>query len=100
MPAAGFVSLDKGEVMMYLAIAGLQRRAAASEAGVSERTFRRLMRRYRIKAPKSYAKLTAADAEEIRALLKKHTRAQVAAMKGVHIRTVDQVSNYETWFQI
>ena len=100
MPAAGQVSLDKGEVMMHLVLAGLNRREAANDAGVSESTFRRLMRRYRVKAPRSDAKLSATKVMEILMLLKKHTRAEVAVMIGVHRRTIDQIADRETWVYV
>ncbi len=100
MPAIGYTSLSKGEVMMYLALAGLNRKAAANEAGVSEGTFRRYMRRYRIKAPRSNAKLTVVDVKEIRLLLEKHSRVQVAKIKGVHRRTIDMIADRETWLHV
>ena len=99
MPAQGFCSLTKGEVMMCLALADLKRSAAAKLGGVSERTFRRHMRKYRVSAPKSNAKLTAAGAAEVRMLLGKHTQKQVAKLKGVHWRTVQQVGSYQTWYR-
>lgn len=90
-------SLDKGEVMMHLALAGLNRRQAARRAGVSERTFRRLMKRYRIQAPRSNAKLSAAKVTRIRALLEKHTQAQVAQIMQVHPLTIGMIGRFETW---
>lgn len=98
MPAPGFVSLEKGDVMMCLAIAGLNRGRAAELSGVSERTFRRMMRRYRVRAPKSTIKLSARDVREVRQLLEKHTRQEVADMKGVHVMTIVQIDRRDTWY--
>jgi transposase len=100
MPAAGVVSLGKGEVMMHLALAGLNRRAAANDAGVSESTFLRAMRRWRIKAPRCNAKLTAEKVRSVRALLEKHTQPEVAAMMQVHPLTIGMIARYQTWYWV
>lgn len=97
MPAAGFISMDKGEVMMCLALAGLNRSKAAKIGGVSESTFRRMMRRHRVRAPRANAKLTADKVRHIRMLLEKHTQQEVAEMENVHPRTIGMISRYETW---
>lgn len=86
--------------MMYLDLAHLNRRAAAERAGVSEQYFYRLMRRYRIKAPKAHAKLSKKHVVMIRSLLNKHPRRLIAMAMGLHVNTIDQVANYETWYQI
>jgi len=93
-------SLTKGEVMMYLDLAKLNRKAAAEMAGIGQRTFLRLMRAYGVKAPKSHAKLSRKRVVMIRSLLKKHPRRLIAQALELHVNTIDQVANYETWYQI
>lgn len=100
MPAAGACLLSKGDVMMYLSLADLQRSCAAVLAGVSERTFRRYMKRHQVRAPRSDTVLSAADVVEMRALLEKHTQEEVAEIKNVHVRTVGQIERRETWYWV
>lgn len=100
MPAAGYVSLSKGEVLMYLALSGLNRTAAATMAGVSRSGFFRLMKVHRVQAPKPQAILTPNDVRGIRMLLGKHTTEEVARMFSVHKRTIEKIDNYETWYQV
>jgi len=89
---------SKAEVMMCLAMAGLNRARAAQLAGVSRGHFFRLLRSYRVKAPKATTKLSACDVRDIRLLLEKHTQQEVAVMKGVHIMTIGQIARRETWY--
>lgn len=77
---------------MCLALAGLNRQKAADLAGVSVATFYRLMRTYRVKAPRCDAKLSPADVDEIRQLLKEHSQRKVAEIMKIHRRTVEKVS--------
>jgi hypothetical protein len=100
MPAPGKYSLSRGEVMMYLALAGLNRGRAAQLAGVSRPTFFRLLRIYRVRAPKATAKLSVSVVENIRAFLGKRPRHELAKENGVHVRTIDKIANYETWYQV
>jgi len=97
MPPLGHLSLGKADVMMCLALAGLNRHEAARHAGVSERTFRRMMKRHRVQAPRSNAKLTAVKVARIRRLLEKHTQEAVAKMMQVHPLTIGMIGRYETW---
>jgi len=83
---------------MYLALAVLNRTVAAKLAGVSRDTFFRAMRLHRVHAPKPQAKLDPRKVEEVRALLGKRPRREIALMFGVHERTIDQVANFETWY--
>lgn len=100
MPAAGFVSMDKGQVMMCLALAELNRKEAAKIGGISERTFRRMMRRHRVRAPRANAKLSAEKVKRIRLLLEKHSQQEVAAMENVHPHTIGMIARYETWYWV
>lgn len=100
MPIAGKMLLSKGDVMMYLALARLNRTMAATMAGVSRDTFFRAMRKYRIKAPKPQAKLTSKQVEEIRNLRFNHTAKELAEKYNVHERTIEQLGSYETWRQV
>lgn len=100
MPAAGELSLTKYELLMYLDLAQLKRDLAASLAGISRGSFYRLMRHYRIKAPKSHSKLTPHKVREVRRFLGKLPKREIAAMMGLHINTIDQVAKYQTWYQV
>jgi len=99
MPAAGQIALSKGEVMMYLALAELNRTVAAKLAGVSRDTFFRAMRRHRVQAPKPQAKLNQQQVKEARALLGKKSKKQIAAELGVHERTIERLAANETWYR-
>lgn len=100
MAAPGQLKLSRGEVLMYLDAAGLHRERAAALAGVSCRAFYAAMRRYRVRAPKYSAKLNAMKVREARTFLGKLTHAQVAERLGVHVRTVDKLATYVTWYQV
>lgn len=100
MPVAGSYRLSRGEVMMYLDLAILNRESAAKMAGVSRCSFYRLLRIYRVKAPKSHAKLNAKKVREIRVFLGKRSRAEIAEIHDVHERTIDQIAMLETWYQV
>ena len=92
-------ALQKGDVMMCLAMAGLHRDRAADLGGVSSRTFARLMRRYRVRAPKANTKLNPEVVREIREKLPHYTYQQLADAYGVHRQTIGQIARYETWYQ-
>jgi predicted DNA-binding transcriptional regulator AlpA len=100
MPVAGQIALSKGEVMMYLSIAVLNRTTAAKLAGVSRATFFRAMRVHRVQAPKPQAKLNPQQVAEIRALLGKRTIKQVAQLYRVHEHTIERLAGFETWRQV
>lgn len=100
MPTAGQLTLSKGEVLMYLDLARLNRREAASMAGVARSTFFNAMRRHRVRAPKPQAKLSIQEVRRIRVLLEKHTRADVAVMYCVHPRTIDKLATKATWYSV
>ena len=97
MSVEGVYLLSKGDVMMYLSLAGLRQSCAAALAGVSLRTFNRAMKRHRVDAPKRSAKLTTMEVREIRELLEKREQKAVAKMKGLHPNTVGNIARYETW---
>lgn len=73
--------LTRGQVLMYLHLAGYNRALAAARAGVSRATIFNAMRRYGIKAPHVAEKLTHADAELIRALASEGMRQSEIAQK-------------------
>ena len=100
MPLAQQYSLTKGEVIMHLSLAGLNRKRAANDAGISERTLRRLMKCYRLEAPRANAKLSVVKVRKIHVLLEKHSQEEVAGQLNVHPRTVGMVARYETWYWV
>ena len=85
--------------MMFLNEARLNRSIAAKMAGVSRVHFHRLMRRYRLSAPVSQAKLSAEKVRKIRSRIGREPRRIVAQSMGVHPRTIDRIANYETWYR-
>ena len=91
--------LGKAGLMMFLNEARLNRSVAAKMAGISRMHFYRLMRRYRVSAPVSQAKLTTEKVRKIRARLGNEPRRIVAQSLGVHTRTIDRIANYETWYK-
>jgi len=102
MPVAGQVALSKGEVMMYLDIATLNRTVAARLADVSRATFFRAMNTHRVRAPKPQAKLTTKSVKEIKAHIEKKelSRCAIAKMYHVHERTIIQIEERETWYWV
>lgn len=98
MPRRGDLVLSRGQVLMYLHVARFNRTRAASLAGVSRSAYFFHMRRYKIRAPKPQAKLSAGDVSLIKSLLDDGiSRPAVAKKFGVHVRTVEKIASYETW---
>lgn len=88
----GELKLSKGEVLMNLHLARLNRTSAACLSGVSRGTFFRCMRVYRIQAPKPQWKLDPHDVPLIRELCRSGlTREEVAQKFDVHVNTIDRL---------
>lgn len=84
---------------MHLSLGGLNRRKAASSAGVSERTFRRWMHDHRVAAPRADAKLNPTIVQHIRDRAASHTSTHVelAAEAGVSRDAIDRIVRYDRW---
>lgn len=93
-------SLGKGEVMMFLDMADLNRTKAAELAGISRRHFGRVMRQYRVQAPLPTAKLSANRVRNIRKRFGRESHRRIAASEGVHERTIERLANFETWYWV
>jgi len=89
--------LDKCDVLMHLAECGLNRNRAASGAGVTSRTFFRAMKRHRVRAPKSNAKLNGCRVKRIRATLGRVPKADIAKQEKVNVKTITSIERGDTW---
>jgi DNA invertase Pin-like site-specific DNA recombinase len=93
--------LSRGQVAMYLSLADGHRTRAAELAGVSRRTFLRAMAHYRVRWPRSDAKLNQHQAEAVRELCEMGVRPALLAQRfGVQPETIRRVVRWETWYTV
>lgn len=86
---------------MYLSLADGHRARAAELAGVSRRTFLRAMRSYRVRWPRSDAKLNATEVQWARSICAHGLEpARAAKHCGVHVDTIRKALRQETWHRI
>jgi len=93
--------LSRGQVAMYLSLADGHRTRAAELAGVSRRTFLRAMQHYRVRWPRSDAKLRPREVEWARNVCSLGLSPQRAADQlGVHENTVRKALRMDTWLSV
>lgn len=89
---------SKGELLMYLDLAGLNRAHAAAVAGVSRAGFQAALRAHRVVAPKPQARLTGPQVAAVRAgLAAGVSAAPLARRYGVAPSTVGRIRQGDTW---
>ncbi len=92
------IELGRGELVMYLDMAGWHRARAAKLAGVSRETFQRRMREHRVRAPRADSRLDPAFVERLRSGLGCLGCATLAETRGVSRSTIARARRRETWF--